>query len=147
MNRGIGGDMAEAWLTKCLIENPFPVYSGERFLSEDIIWVSLAKNYKMRFFNKVIYMSDYLEDGITKNRRKHNIASPNGCVKRAEVFLNANTTWKIKIVSMLQLQIYGKFANKSNRELFGLTNNKLLFIICKVPALLLWYKWNREYGK
>ena len=147
MNRGIGGDMAEAWITKCLIENPFPVYQGERFLSEDIIWVQLSYKYKMRFFNKVIYMSDYLDDGLTKNRRKHNISSPNGCVKRAEVFLKANTKWKIKIVSMLQLQIYGRFAGKSRKELKQLTDKKMAFDIFWIPSMILWNKWNKEFRK
>lgn len=59
----------------------------------------------MRFFNNVIYISDYLEDGLTNNRRKYNIKSSNGCVARAKVFLDSKICTKIKIKSILEYQI------------------------------------------
>ena len=81
--------MAEVWYTHCLKEYPFPEFQGETFLGEDIVWVRMSKKSRMRFFNRVIYISDYLEDGLTNNRRKNNIKSPNGCVARAEAFLDS----------------------------------------------------------
>ena len=62
INRSIGGDMAEVWYTHCLKEYLFPEFQGEKFLGEDIVWVKMSEKYKMRFFNRVIYISDYLED-------------------------------------------------------------------------------------
>lgn len=144
INRNIGGDMAEVWYTHCLTEYPFPEYQGERFLGEDIVWVKMAQKYKMRFFNKVIYISDYLEDGLTNNRRKHNIKSPNGCVARAEAFLESSCILKIKIKSALQYQIYGKFAGRSMGNLFQSTKSKILYIVCFIPAQILYLKWRKE---
>lgn len=60
--------MAEVWYTHCLKEYLFPEFQGEKFLGEDIVWVRMSEKYKMRFFNRVIYISDYLEDGLTNNR-------------------------------------------------------------------------------
>ena len=105
VNRSIGGDMAEVWYTHCLKEYLFPEFSDEKFLGEDIVWVKMSEKYKMRFFNNVIYISDYLEDGLTNNRRKYNIKSPNGCVARAKVFLDSKACTKIKIKSILEYQI------------------------------------------
>lgn len=144
INRNIGGDMAEVWYTHCLKEYPFPEFRGEKFLGEDIVWVKMAQKYKMRFFNKVIYISDYLEDGLTNNRRKHNIKSPNGCVARSETFLNSSANLKTKIKSALQYQIYGKFANRSIKELFRNTKQKALFVLCVLPSTVLYVKWKRE---
>lgn len=144
INRNISGDMAEVWYTHCLKEFPFPEYHGEKFLGEDIVWVKMAQKYKMRFFNKVIYMSDYLEDGLTNNRRKHNIKSPNGCVARAEAFLDADIPLKNKIKAALQYQIYGKFANRSIKELFRNTKQKGLFVVCVLPSAVLYVKWRRQ---
>lgn len=112
INREIGGDMAEVWYTHCLKEYPFPEFKDEKFLGEDIVWIQMSKTYKMRFFNKVIYISDYLEEGLTNNRRRHNINSPNGCVARAKVFLESDSNIKAKVKSALQYQIYGRFAKK-----------------------------------
>ena len=144
INRGIGGDMAEVWYTHCLKEYPFPEFQGEKFLGEDIVWVRMSEKYRMRFFNLVIYISDYLEDGLTNNRRKHNIKSPNGCVARAEAFLDSDACMKIKIKSMLQYQIYGKFAKKSRKKLYKDILNKVLYIVCIIPAVLIYFKWRLE---
>lgn len=141
INRSIGGDMAEVWYTHCLKEYPFPEFQGEKFLGEDIVWVRMSEKYKMRFFNRVIYISDYLEDGLTNNRRKHNIKSPNGCVARAEAFLDSNAYMKIRIKSMLQYQIYGKFAKKSRKKLYKTTSNKALYIVCIIPATFIYFMW------
>lgn len=144
INRGIGGDMAEVWYTHCLKEYPFPEFQGEKFLGEDIVWVRMSEKYRMRFFNRVIYISDYLEDGLTNNRRKHNIKSPNGCVARAEAFLDSDSNIKAKIKAALQYQIYGRFASIKTNALFHKTNRKVLFIVCRIPALLLYQKWRRN---
>lgn len=141
INRGIGGDMAEVWYTHCLKEYPFPEFRGEKFLGEDIVWVRMSEKYKMRFFNRVIYISDYLEDGLTNNRRKHNINSPNGCVARAEAFLGSDACIRIKVKSMLQYQIYGKFAKKSCKKLYKDISNKALYIVCIIPATFIYLKW------
>lgn len=142
INRNIGGDMAEVWYTHCLKEYPFPEFQGEKFLGEDIVWVRMSEKYKMRFFNRVIYVSDYLEGGLTNNRRKHNIKSPNGCVARAEAFLDSDSNIKAKIKAALQYQIYGKFAGVGKIELFKKSKNKVMFIVFAVPARLLYWKWN-----
>ena len=142
INRNIGGDMAEVWYTHCLNEYPFPVFQGEKFLGEDIVWVRMSEKYKMRFFNRVIYISDYLEDGLTHNRRKHNIKSPNGCVARAEAFLDSDSNIKAKVKAALQYQIYGRFAGIKGIELFKKSKNKGMFIVLAVPARLLYWTWN-----
>ena len=146
INKSIGGDMAEVWYTHCLREYPFPEFKGEKFLGEDIVWVRMSEKYKMRFFNRVIYISDYLDDGLTNNRRKHNIKSPNGCVTRAEAFLDSNACMKIRIKSMLQYQIYGKFAGRKNVELFKNSRDKVLYCVLFMPSLVLYKKWKRAIG-
>ena len=145
INRSIGGDMAEVWYTHCLKEYLFPEFQGEKFLGEDIVWVRMSEKYKMRFFNRVIYISDYLEDGLTNNRRKHNIKSPNGCIARAEAFLDSNACMKIRIKSMLQYQIYGKFAGRKCGELLSNSSDKILYCVLFLPSQLLYGKWKREY--
>lgn len=147
INRSIGGDMAEVWYTHCLKEYLFPEFQGEKFLGEDIVWVRMSEKYKMRFFNRVIYISDYLEDGLTNNRRKHNIKSPNGCVARAESFLNSKASFKAKVKAMLQYYIYGRFANYSVHELYERSTKKIFFAVMILPAHVLYMKWSAQNGK
>ena len=72
----IKGDMAEVWKTSVLKEFPFPEFEGEKFVTEAIVWNKIAKKYKLRYFNKNIYICEYLDDGLTKNIRRHHRNSP-----------------------------------------------------------------------
>lgn len=145
INRHLQGDMAEVWYSECLREFPFPEFEGEKFLGEDIVWLQLAKKYKMRFFNKVIYMSDYLEEGLTSNRRKHNMMSPKGCTARAKVFLESNAEFTIKLKAMLQYQVYGKFAQYANKYLMSNVKQKGLYVVCVPLSKMIYVKW--KYSK
>ena len=141
INRKIGGDMAEVWFTHCLKEYPFPEFEGEKFLGEDVVWIRMSEKYKLRFYNEVIYISDYLATGLTNNRRKYNIASPKGCVVRAEAFLKSDAIFSQKIKSMVQYIVYGKFAGYSTSNLIRKSPNKLLAAISLLPGLILFFKW------
>lgn len=59
------GDMKEVFLTKVLKEFPFPEYKNEKFCPEALVWNRIAKKYKLRYFNRVIYRADYLDSGLT----------------------------------------------------------------------------------
>ena len=107
----------------------------------------MSEKYKMIFYNKVIYLSDYLDSGLTKNRRRHNIKSPNGCVERAKVFLESDVNLKAKIKAGLQYIIYGNFAKIPYTRQYAQCPKKLLFAALFVPAELLYLKWKKEYEK
>lgn len=96
----------------------------------------------MRFFNKVIYISDYLDEGLTNNRRKHNISSPNGCVMRAKTFLESDSILKAKIKAALQYQIYGRFAAHSLKNYL-----KIQIVSCCIYYVLFHHKYCITSGK
>ena len=79
MQYGITGDKAEVFYTKVLKQYPFPEFEGEKFLTECIVWDRIAAaGYKLRYFNKIIYICDYLPDGLTMNSEKMFLTSPKG---------------------------------------------------------------------
>ena len=78
------GDMAEVFNTKVLQEYPFPEFAGERFLSEDIVWIEISKKYDFVFINKAIYECEYLEGGLTANDKPMKFASPIGSMLRGK---------------------------------------------------------------
>ena len=44
------------------------IFDDEDFITEDVCWNAIAAaGYKVRWFNEVIYLCEYLEDGLTKN--------------------------------------------------------------------------------
>lgn len=65
---GLLGDKAEIYKTSILRQYPFPEFAGENFLRESAVWDSIAKDgLKLRWFNSIIYICEYIEDGLTKN--------------------------------------------------------------------------------
>ena len=62
------GDKAEVYYTDVLKRYPFPVFENERFLTESIVWNRMAEDgLKIRWFNKIIYITEYRDDGLTKH--------------------------------------------------------------------------------
>lgn len=142
-------DKAEVWFTRCLKEFPFPEFDGERFLGEDSVWIPMALKYQMVFVNKAIYVSSYLDDGLTNNRRRNNIKSPNGCFYRAKVTIDASKKTKIDtlflIKCVLQYQIYARFANMSKTKVFKDCKRKLSFLALSPFSYIIYKKWSKDY--
>lgn len=64
----ITGDKSEIFYTELLKKYLFPEFDGENFITECVVWDKIAYDgYLMRFFNDIIYICDYLEDGLTKH--------------------------------------------------------------------------------
>jgi hypothetical protein len=60
------GDKAECYYTDLLKRYRFPEIKGENFVAECIVWDKISfAGYKLRWFNEIIYLADYLEDGYT----------------------------------------------------------------------------------
>ena len=138
-----GADKAEVFKTHCLKEFPFPEYPNEKFLGEDLVWVRMAREYEMVHINRAIYVGNYLEDGLTNNRRKHNIASPIGCMHRAEEFMESDLKTRYRIKGGLQYIVYGRFAGVKVIDLIRKSRHKILATVCIPGGLLLYARWNK----
>lgn len=66
-SNNIFGDKSEVYYTDLLKKYPFPFFENEKFIPESVVWnVIAADGYKLRYFNKITYYCNYLEDGLTK---------------------------------------------------------------------------------
>ena len=136
-------DKAEVFKTHCLKEFPFPEYSNEKFLGEDLVWVRMARKYEMVHINKAIYIGNYLEDGLTNNRRRYNIASPVGCMHRAEEFMEPDIRIKYRVKGTLQYIVYGKFAGQHIIDLLHRSKHKFFVTACIPGGMFLYLKWRK----
>ena len=75
--KNILGDKAEIYRTEILKQIKFPEIPGENFMSEVVLWNEVARRgYQIRWFNEIIYICDYLEDGLTKNSNRILLENP-----------------------------------------------------------------------
>ena len=83
-------DHAEVYFTDVLRKYKFPEIPGENFISEEVVWNAIAiDGYYLRWFNSVIYMCEYLDDGLTKNAREKFVKNPGGVRRWAQINLKA----------------------------------------------------------
>ena len=76
---GIEGDKAEVFYTEILRQFPFPTFEGEKFLTESVVWFAIgAKGYKLRWYDRIIALGAYLEDGLTANNMELFYRNPRG---------------------------------------------------------------------
>lgn len=143
-NRGIDGDKAEVWRTECLRDFQFPEYPGERFISESVAWIYLAKKWDMLMVNKIIYITEYLEGGLSDSGRKLRFQCPNLMAYGSLMTMSKEFSTKIRIKETLLYIVYSKFGGKS----FGQMMNcpyKGLVALCYLPGLVLYRVWKKKY--
>jgi glycosyltransferase involved in cell wall biosynthesis len=73
---GYKGDKAEIFKTSVLKEFPFPETPHEKFCPEALVWNRISHKYLMHFFNKPIYICEYLNDGLSAKVTKILSQSP-----------------------------------------------------------------------
>lgn len=137
------GDMAEVYISNVLKSYRFPEIIGERFLSEDVVWISMGISYKTVYINKAIYMTEYLEGGLTSKDKKAKFSSPIGSMYRGLALMNKECGIKANIRGAIIYDCYKIVAKKK----FGSNNLKIAptrKLLCKLMTpvgALFYYIW------
>ena len=137
----VKGDMAEVFKTEILKQYPFPEFSGEKFISEGIVWNRIAQKYKLRYFYEGIYICDYLSDGLTMSIRKHSLNSPKGSMLCCIESMKQKRNIKTKIISAINYWRYTiKYTGSRNGEISPIWWSYLFYPI----GLLFYLKDSRK---
>jgi len=121
---GIKGDMAEVFRTDILRKYPFPEFENERFCPEALIWNRIAQKYIMRFIPDIMYVTEYLSDGLTAKIVKLRHSSPQASMLYYSELYRMHIPFKQKIKAAIN---FWRFANAGYSK-YHMTD--LLCIIC-----------------
>ena len=73
------GERAMVFYTDIHRAYPYPVFPGETFMTEAVAWNRMAADgYRMRFYNDIIWVYEYKEDGLTKAGSRLFLDNPGG---------------------------------------------------------------------
>lgn len=126
---GLNYDCNEAYKIEILKQYPFVVWEGENFTPEQIVLDDMALDgYKLRWHNRVIVISEYLDDGLTKGSWNLIKKNPMGYAMLYDHKLKYHHNIKDRIndvVQMIAQSILGK-----NPLYFTQSNAPLLACIC-----------------
>lgn len=135
-NYNLDADMSEAWKTEILRKYEFPVWKGEKFAPEQIVFFQIALDgYKIRWFPKIIQICEYQEDGLTKGSDKLVKENPMGYAMMYNHMLKYSESIKFKLRAALQcnvLSIIGKspsYILKSNAIIYSFIMLPFSFIV------------------
>lgn len=104
------GDKAEAYFTEILKKYPFPEFEGENFVTEETVINQIAfDGYYIRWFNEIIYICDYLEDGLTKSGESIFIKNPQGtlCWTRTQLKVYSKSLRKKVLIINRYINFFG----------------------------------------
>lgn len=139
------GDMAEVFFTQVLRENPFPVFRGESFLSEDVAWIAIGLKYRVLFVNEAIYKFSYLDDGLTMNDKRHKRASPLGSMMRGKMLMSKGCGLRANIKGAI---IYNCYKQEVKTEIpsslvINCARERILTCLLKPVGMYFNYRWKK----
>lgn len=124
---------------------PFPVFPGESFLPETALWSLIGLTYSYVYINEIIYLCEYLEDGLTRSGRMLRISNPLGGMYTARLNMHPRNQFAGRIKNGLLYCCYGFFAGKSAGKLFSDNAYPILTALCIPSGWLLFRYWKRKY--
>ena len=139
---GYNGEKPPCLKTSVWRDFPFPVFEWERFCSEALVLRRMAKKYKVRYFNKSIYvMEGYLEDGITYSLKKHFLNSPSyAAIMFKEQLTIKESSLRYKIATIYNYWKYYRLTRHHVPEIEpGLTLKIIgwpIFVLCSIVKVI-----------
>lgn len=75
----VDGERASVFYTDIHRRYLYPEFPGEKFMTEAVAWNRMANDgYRMRFFNDIIWIFEYKEDGLTRSGYDLFLRNPQG---------------------------------------------------------------------
>lgn len=145
VNHSFSGDRCEVTRTDLFKKYPFPVFEGERFISEDMLWNTLAMNYKTVYRNKLIYICEYLEGGLSKSGRKLRLQCPNSMMTVTKTYLIDRVRLKRRIKATWLYICYALCGKTSISEIVKGSGQPFLTATQLPFGIALYLYWAKKY--
>ena len=139
-------DFCDVFRAEAFKRFPFPVFEGEKFLSESVLWNQMAQEYRIVYINKVLYLAQYLEDGLTKSGRAMRIRVPRGGMLAADQYMDRRCSVKLRFKNGLLYNCYSFFAGEPANEVLHTSRAPALAVLTRPGGWILYRYWKRKYG-
>ena len=143
----LGNDCCEVIRAELFKKYPFPVFEGERFLSEGVLWNRVAQNHKCVYVNNPIYLCEYLAGGLTQSGRSLRIRNPRGGMLSASFGMDKKNSLRKRIKSGLLYTCYGFFAGMSPVQTVKQCPEKAIACLCLPFGWGLYRYWKHKFGE
>ncbi len=132
---GFSGDTVLFFRTDLLRKLPFPTFDGERFIPETNLYVDIDRHGKMLLLDQVLYLCEYLPDGLTAKFHRLLTANPNGTADTYYKCMHMATDLKTKLKYAVLTNIYRSLS--SDKSVLYFEKGRLLLWLTALPATLI----------
>lgn len=109
------------------------------------MWYLATHGYKVLYSDRVVYLCEYLEGGLTKSGRSMRIRNPRGGMWHTWPFMNRDFNIKIRAKNAILFQTYVYFAHLEKKKPIR-RGYRLLLMAAKIPGYFLYRFWEKKYG-
>lgn len=137
----VKGDKGLMFRTKILKQFPFPVFKGEKFTTEAVVYNRISEKYKMLYINEKIEIKEYQGDGLTSKYNELLMRNPEGQALYHNERNRHKMTFKEKI---LNNAVYYKFCKTAgyNFKKIIIEAESRFFLLISIP--IGYYMWWKE---
>ena len=135
-NYGLERDACEVYKTDILLNHPFEVWKGEKFVSEEIVWNQIAlEGLSLRWYNKVTCIVRYQEEGLTKDSFNLLRNNPMGYAAMYNQRITLSKSVKEKFYNATQMVALSFYAG--NLCYLIKSKNILTTLVAQIPGIAL----------
>lgn len=147
INQNIKGEQAEVYRTDIFKNFKFPVYENEKFLEENYLHINAALVTSTVYISKVIYIFEYLENGLTKQGRRLKIMNPKGEMLINKLYCLEKFKMQVRFKGMILYIVYSLFNNSGIYDIYKNYMNKKFFIINFIIGYFVYIFCKLKYQK
>lgn len=140
-----GSDCCEVIRAELFRKFPFPVYEGEKFISECALWNRVGQHHKCVYIDSVIYVCEYLEGGLTRSGRSMRIRNPRGGMFTSNLRMDRRNylvqRWKYGLL----YTCYGCFARMGIKQQMKEADHPFLAAVCFPFGFVMYLLWKCKY--
>ena len=134
----INGDKAEVFFTEIIRRYPFPVFEGEKFLSEACVWYKMsADGLKIRWINEPAVVCEYLPGGLSDRSVDLAISNFKGTTHKVEVMLRCKLPIETRTKTIGNYIYIGRRLNYSIKQMSEMINVSIVECIASYSLCLL----------
>ena len=120
----VEGERAFAFYTDIHRRYLYPDCPGEKFMTEAVAWNRMAHDgYKIRFYNDIIWIYEFREDGLTKAGYRLFVDNPQGSgifFREKAEFLGASLPERVKLWYGFATENFGRCTDAQIAEYIGM---------------------------
>lgn len=140
-----GHDCCDCFRTELFIKHPFPEFPNERFLGEGAAFFFIQLESRGVYINKVVYLCDYREDGLTKAGKKMRLLNPLGGRYNSMVYMHPRLSMKTRIKKGVLYTCYSRFAHIGLRQELKDNRYTCLTLLTYPFGVALYFYWKKKY--